>query len=52
MQKAVNFNDTATVSIKRNNYSIHFWYMSKDDAINTINNSILNEKTGSLYFFL
>ena len=52
MQKAVNFNDTAIVSIKRNNYSIHFWYMSKDDALNTINNSILNEKTGLLYFFL
>ena len=34
MQKAVRFNDSATVSIKRNNYRIHFWYMSKDEAIN------------------
>ena len=33
MQKAMNFNDAAIVSIKVNNYRIHFWYMSKDDAI-------------------
>ena len=48
MQKAINFNDVAIVSIKRNAYRIHFWYMSKDDAINIMNNSNLNEKTGSL----
>ena len=29
MQKAVNFNDVAIVSIKRSDYRIHFWYMSK-----------------------
>ena len=33
IQKAINFNDAATVSIKRNNYRINFWYMSKDDAV-------------------
>ena len=33
MQKAMNFN-VAIASIKGNNYRIHFWYMSKDDAIN------------------
>ena len=33
MQKAMSFNDVATVSIKRNYYRIHFWYMSKNDAI-------------------
>ena len=48
MQKAMNFNDVAIVSIKGNDYRIHFWYMSKNDAINSINNSSLNEKTGSL----
>ena len=47
MQKAICFNDVAVVSIKGNNYIIHFWYMSKDDAISIINNSSLNEKTGS-----
>ena len=34
MQKAMNFNDVALVSIKENYYRIHFWYMSKDEAIN------------------
>ena len=48
MQKAVNFNYVAIVSIKENDYRIHFWYMSKDDAITIMNNSNLNEKTGSL----
>ena len=46
MQKAMNFNDVAIVSIKENDCRIHIWYMSKDDAINIRNNSSLNEKTG------
>ena len=48
MQKAINFNDVAVVSIKGNDYRIHFWYMSKDYAISIMNNSDLNEKTASL----
>ena len=44
----MNFNDVAIVSIKGNYYRIQFWHMSKDDAINIMNNSSLNEKTGSL----
>ena len=51
MQKAINFNDVAIASIKGNDYRIHFWYIGKDDAISIMNNSNLNEKTGSLYFF-
>ena len=39
MQKAINFNDVAIVSIKGSDYRIHFWYMNKDDAINTMKNS-------------
>ena len=31
MQKAVNFNDVAIVSVKLSGYRIHFWYMSKYD---------------------
>ena len=27
MQKAMSFNNAAIVSIKRNDYRIHFWYM-------------------------
>ena len=42
------FSDVAIVSIKGNDYRIHFWYMSKYDAINIMKNSNLNEKTGSL----
>ena len=48
MQKAIHFNDIAVVSIKGSNYRIHFWYMSKDDAINIMCNSNLNEKCGLL----
>ena len=44
MQKALNFNDFAIVFNKESNYRIHFWYMSKDDAINIMKNSKLNEK--------
>ena len=44
MQKAMNFNDGVIVSVKGNDYRIRFWYMSKDDAINIVKNSNLNEK--------
>ena len=36
MQKAVRFNDVAIVYIKGSAYRIHFWYMSKNDAINIV----------------
>ena len=29
----MNFNYVAIVSIKGNDYRIHFWYVSKNDAI-------------------
>ena len=48
MQKAVNFNDVAIVSVKGSYYRIHFWYISKDDAMNIMKNSNLNEKSGLL----
>ena len=44
----MDFNDVAIVSIKRNDYRIHFWYMSKDEAISIMHNSSLNEKFGLL----
>ena len=44
----MNLNDVAIVSIKGNDYRVHFWYISKDDAISIINNSSLNEKAGLL----
>ena len=48
MQKVVSFNNIAIVYIKGNAYRIHFWYMSKDDAINIMNNSSLIDKMGVL----
>ena len=48
MQKAMNFNDVAIVSVKGRDCRIDFSYMSKDDAINIMENSNLNEKTGLL----
>ena len=47
----MNFNDVAIVSNKGNDYRIHFWYASKDDAINIMKNSNL-KKSGSLQTFL
>ena len=48
MQKAMSFNNVAVVNIKRSAYRIHFWYMSKDDAINIMNGSNLIDKMGIL----
>ena len=48
MQKAMSFNDVAIVSIKGNDYRIHFWYMSKNDAIVLMTNSNLKDKNGIL----
>ena len=39
LQKAVSFNDVAIVYVKGSACRIHFWYMSKDDAMNMMNNS-------------
>ena len=47
-QKAISSNDVAIVPVKGNDYRIHFWYMSKSDAINIVHNSSLNEKTSTL----
>ena len=44
MQKAMNFNDVAIVSVKGNDYRNYFWYMSKNDAIALMTNSNLNDK--------
>ena len=52
MQKAMNFNDVAIVSVKGSDYRIHFWYMSKDDVVNIMKNSNLNKKVDHYKFFL
>ena len=48
----MNYNDIVNVSIKGNDYRIHFKSMSKGDAINIMNNSNLNEKSRLLQIFL
>ena len=44
----MSFNNIAIVYVKGSTYRIHFWYMSKDDAINIINGSNLADKRGVL----
>ena len=48
IQKAMSFNNIAIVYVKGNTYKINFRYMSKDDAINIMNGSILLDKRGVL----
>ena len=48
MQKGISFNNVTIVYVKGSAYRIHFWYMSKDDAINIINGSNLVDKRGVL----
>ena len=47
-QKAMSFNDVAVIYVKGSAYRIHFWFMSKDDVISTLNNSNLIDKKGVL----
>ena len=46
MQKAISFNNIAIVYVKGSADRIHFWYMSKDDAINIMNGSNFVDKRG------
>ena len=48
MQNGMSFNDVAIVYVKGSAYRIHFWYISKDDAMNIKNNSNLIDKKGVL----
>ena len=48
----MSFNDVAIVYVKESAYRVQFWYMSKNDATNIINNSNLVDKKGVLYFFV
>ena len=40
----MSFNDATIVSIEGNDYRIHFWCMSKNDAIALMTNSKLKDK--------
>ena len=52
MQKIVSFKDVATVSIKGNDYRIHLYYMSKDEATNLLEKSDLTKKVGHYKIWL
>ena len=44
IRKAVSFNNVAVVSVKGSDYIIHLYFMSRNDAINLLNNSVLSNK--------
>ena len=48
MQKAMSFNNINIVYVKRSTFRIHFWYVSKHDAINVMNGSNVIDKSGVL----
>ena len=52
MHKAIKFDNVAIVYVKGNAYRIHFWYMSKDDMIDVMNDFNLNEKMCVPYFLI
>ena len=47
-QKAMSFNNVPVVYVKGNAYRINFWHLSKNDAINVMNDSNLIDKGGVL----
>ena len=47
IQRAMGFNNIAIVYIEKNAYTIHFWCMSKDDAINIMTGPNLVNKRGA-----
>ena len=48
MQKSMDFKNIAIVYVKGSAYRIHFWYMSKHNAISLMANSNLIDKKGVL----
>ena len=48
MQKAISSNNVAIVSVKGNNYRIHFLCASKEEAINLVINANLTRKREKL----
>ena len=52
MQRTMSFNNVAVVFVKGIAYRIHFWDMSKDDAINIMNGSNLVHKMSVYKIFI
>ena len=51
MQKAMSFNNVVIAYVKEGAYRIHFWYTSKDHAVNIMNSCNLVDKSGFINFF-
>ena len=44
----MSFNNIAIAYVRGSAYRLHFWYISKDDAINIMNGSNMVDKQGVL----
>ena len=47
-QKSWSFNDVATVTIRENDYWIHFWFMTKSEAMDRMKKADLSKKSGQI----
>ena len=47
-QKAMIFNDIAILSVRENDYRIHFLHMIKNEAVNSLRNAGLSEENVNL----
>ena len=45
-RKSISFDDVAIVTFGENDYRIHFWFMSKSEAVDRIKNTYVTEKSG------
>ena len=46
----MNFKHVPILSVKGSDYKIHFWHISKDDAINVMKNFHLKKWINIMYF--
>ena len=46
LKNYMSFNGVAAVTVGKNDYRIHFWYMTKIEAVNRLKNADLIEKDG------
>ena len=52
MQKTMNVIDAVIISVTGSDCRIHFWYMSKDNRRNIMNNSNLSKKMAYYKIFI
>ena len=48
MEMVKSFNNVTFASVKENHYRSHFWYTSKDEAVNLLTIADLTEESGKL----